>query len=139
MDEPRFSEYVPDVRDALRNHLYVLNQLYALRRRLRNCRELPDGALRPLDRIEEHLRSSLHAPGVLPDGYGLVVDEPGPGQAYDECCTDLEAEVVGEGEGPLVVVDVVRPIIRLTAEGRTYIIQRGRVVVAPQTPKGDEP
>jgi len=124
---------VRKLQEVLSNHLYTLNQVYELKRRLRNCRELSAESLRlldrPLERIEEHLSGSLYLPEGPPNGCGLIIDDP-QGESYDECRTDLEAELVGEGDGPLMVVEVVRPVIRLVVQGQTWVVQRGRVVVA---------
>jgi hypothetical protein len=126
---------VPELQEALRNQLYVLNQVYALKRRLRQC-QLPDGTIRPLERIEEHLAADLHLPGVKSNRCGLVLVDP-LGQPYDDRRTELDAEVIGAGDYPLFVVDVLKPIIRLTVEGKTYVVQRGSVTVAPQTAEGE--
>ena len=126
---------VLEIQGGLRNHLYILNQVYALKRRLRLC-QIPDGALRPLERIEEHLAANLHVPALLPDGWGLVIEDPS-GQRYDDRRTDLEAEVIGDSAAPLYIVDVIKPVIRLTSEGRTLVIQRGSVTVAPRKTEGE--
>ena len=125
---------LPNLQEGLRNHIYILNQVYELKRRLRRC-EIPDGILRPLERLEEHLRSDLHVPGVVSDGCGLQIDDPAD-EAYDERRTDLDADVIGERDGELFVIDVLKPIIRLTKGGHTQIIQRGSVVVGTKSQKG---
>ena len=127
---------IPQLQDALRNQIYVLNQLFVLKRRLGKC-QLPDGTLRPLERIEEYLSGSLHvAGGLLPDGAGLVMDDP-QGEPYDDRRTEIEADVIGAGDDPLFIVEVLKPIIRLTIGGRTFVIQRGQVVVAPRAVQGE--
>jgi len=125
---------IPNLQDGLRNHLYVLNQVYTLKRRLGRC-EIPDGTLRPLERLEEHLRSDLHAPGIELDGYGLQLDDPAD-TPYDERRTDLNAEVIGKRDGELFVIDVLKPIIRLTKGGHTLILQRGSVTVGAKRQEG---
>jgi hypothetical protein len=125
---------IPELQDVLRDHLYVLNQVFALKRRLRKC-EIPEGTLRPLERIEEYMAANLHVRDVLPDGCGLVMVDP-LGESYDDRRTELEADVIGAATGPLFIVDVLRPIIRLSIGARTYVLQRGAVTVAPETEEG---
>jgi len=115
--------------------VYILNQTYALKRRLRNC-QLPPGTLRPLERIEEHLEHNLRL-SDLPAGSGLTIDDP-LGQKYDERRSDLEAEVISDGDGPPIVVDVLKPIIRLSRGGQTDIIQRGVVTVSHRKAEENE-
>lgn len=59
---------------------------------------------------------------------GLTFEDP-QGQAFNQTRADLDATISGEGTENLYVVDVIKPIIRVSISGISQVVQRGIVVV----------
>jgi len=59
---------------------------------------------------------------------GIIYENP-EGQEFNETRTDLDASITGVGTENLIVVDVLKPIIRVGASGISTIIQKGIVIV----------
>jgi len=59
---------------------------------------------------------------------GLTFENP-LGQKFNQTRTDLEATISGEGTENLVVVDVLKPIIRMGNSNNSVVIQKGIVIV----------
>jgi hypothetical protein len=60
--------------------------------------------------------------------HGLTYENP-LGQKFNQTRTDLEATISGEGTENLVVVDVLKPIIRMGNANNSVVIQKGIVIV----------
>lgn len=101
----------------------ILNQVYEMDQKL-----VKDGdkssLLRNLEKIKDALKHD--------ENFGLVYENP-LGQPFNETRTDVEATISGQGTENLVVVEVIKPIIRLLIrEGSTEIskvVQKGVVIV----------
>jgi hypothetical protein len=100
--------------------LTAMNQLYELERKLKKHGD-PADCTRNIDRMKD-------AFGEL----GLAYEDP-MGQAFKETRTDLEASISGATTEDLVVVEVIKPIIRVRLCDGTgefsRVAQRGIVVV----------
>ena len=59
---------------------------------------------------------------------GFTFENP-LGQKFNQTRTDLEATISGEGTENLVVVDVLKPIIRMGNSNNSVVIQKGIVIV----------
>jgi len=59
---------------------------------------------------------------------GLTFEDP-QGQAFNQTRADLDATISGEGTENLFVVDVIKPIIRVSISGISQVVQKGIVVV----------
>jgi len=73
------------------------------------------------------LRSVERMKAVIGEA-GLLLVNPA-GEAYSETRTDLEASIAGPASGKLVVMDVIKPIVYSSEEGRRNLVQRGVVIV----------
>jgi hypothetical protein len=62
------------------------------------------------------------------EGQGLTFEDP-QGQAFTQTRADLEATISGEGTEDLYVVDVIKPIIRVSISGISQVVQKGIVIV----------
>jgi hypothetical protein len=51
------------------------------------------------------------------------------GQKFTETRTDLDATITGEGVEDLIVVEVIKPIIRVGNKNYSVVVQRGIVIV----------
>lgn len=59
---------------------------------------------------------------------GLTFENP-LGQKFNQTRTDLDATISGQGTEELVVVDVLKPIIRLGNSNNSVVVQKGIVIV----------
>lgn len=107
--------------------LTILNQLYELEQKLKRHDD-PANLGRNIGKMKD-----AFAEEGLPDANDmrvrLVYEDP-MGQRFKETRTDLEASIAGTGTEDLVVVEVIKPIIRVLASGGgSRIVQKGVVVV----------
>jgi len=104
--------------------LAILNQLCGIEQKLKSAGD-PAHVQRNLDRIKEACRH-------FSDEYGLEYEDP-LGQPFDETRADLEATIAGSSTNELVVVEVIKPIIRVIfrdSQGEfSRVVQKGIVVV----------
>lgn len=106
--------------------LTVVNQIYELEQKLKKPGG-PEGIQRNINRMKDAFEE-----------YGLVYEDP-MGQRCSETRTDVDMTIAGTGTDNLVVVEVIRPIVRLRNPafqgdaGR--IVQKG-IVVAESQSKG---
>lgn len=114
--------------------LTVLNQLYEIEQKLP---KLPDPSI--LRRNIDRMKDAFAEEGlpVFDVGGGschicLTYDDP-MGQSFNETRADLDATIAGTGKENLEVVEVIKPIIRVTVKGGeagfSIIVQRGIVIV----------
>lgn len=100
--------------------LVALNQLYEIEQKLKKTDDPAN-----LQRNVSKMRDAF-------EEFGLTYEDP-MGQPFKETRTDLEATISGEGTEHLVVVEVIKPIIRVVmredAGGFSKVIQKGIVVV----------
>ena len=63
-------------------------------------------------------------------GTGLIYEDP-MGQVYDDTRNDLDAHIAGTSTENLVVVDVIKPVIRVVnqQQGISHVVQKGIVTV----------
>ena len=59
---------------------------------------------------------------------GLTFENP-LGQKFNQTRADLEATISGEGTDNLIVVDVLKPIIRMGNTNNSVVVQKGIVIV----------
>lgn len=100
--------------------LTLVNSLYEVERKL-----LTHGDQGNVQRNVDRMKAALLEPG-------LVFEDP-MGQRFQETRTDLEATISGESADNLVVVEVIKPIIRIQNEGLSRVVQRGIVVVQSES------
>jgi hypothetical protein len=83
--------------------------------------------LQPQQTSTAVLRSVERMKAVIGEA-GLLLVNPA-GESYSETRTDLEASIAGPVSGKLVVMDVIKPIVYSSEEGRRNLVQRGVVIV----------
>lgn len=96
--------------------LNLLNNLYEIEKKL-SLHGDASNALRNVGKIKEALQDQ-----------GLTYEDP-MGQRFSETRTDLEATISGTGTDNLVVVEVIKPIVRVEQSGFSRVVQKGIVVV----------
>ena len=107
--------------DQLRPLLNLLNQVFEIEKKVARLDD-PGTIGRNVRRMKDMFENDLSASG------GFAYDDP-TGQPYDETRTDCEATIIGESTEGLVIVDVIKPIVRYTANGFSQIVQRAVVTV----------
>ena len=96
--------------------LGIANNVYDLERKLELFGD-PNGLGRNVARIKEYLATA-----------GIVYEDP-MGQQFKETRTDLDASISGSKTEDLYVAEVIKPIVRLSSDGFSTIVQRGIVIV----------
>lgn len=96
--------------------LSVLNNLYEIERKLAIHGD-PSNATRNLTKIKEAFETEA-----------LFYEDP-QGQPFKETRTDLEASITGAGTENLVVVEVIKPIVRMGTQEFSRVVQKGIVIV----------
>ena len=122
MNAPYNPSSSPEILFAVR----ALNHIFGLRRKLRRVVEA--GSIeRSIDALETCFRDQW----IWPDE-GLVMSDP-TGEPYSDTRNDCDASIAGESLENLVIVDTLKPIIRLVvrADGReqSIVVQKAAVVV----------
>jgi len=103
--------------------LTVLNQTFELERRLSKLDD-SDRFVRPIERLKEAFDS---------DDTQFVIEDP-INQKYEITRTDVEATITGTAHEGLVITEVLKPIIKLTRNGISRIIQKGVVIASASDP-----
>jgi hypothetical protein len=108
----------------------LLNHLYEIERKVGGLEDFKKIA-RNIERMKDIFRTEIFPAE-------LYYEDP-MGQSYDETRNDLDANISGEGTEDLVVVDVIKPIIRIgnSQQGFSKIVQKG-VVIAESKTKQEE-
>jgi len=107
-------------------YITLLNQLYEIERKLGGSEEYEKIA-RNIERMKD-----VFCYEISPENANTELFYENPmGQTYNETRNDLDAHIIGEGTENLVVVDVIKPIIRIgnRQQGLTKIVQRAMVTV----------
>lgn len=99
--------------------LDIINQVFEIERKAEKLQE-SNSIQRNLDKLKEMLETQ-----------GLIYENP-IGQNFDETRTDCNASIAGESTDNLVIVEVIKPIIRVKQNNMTQIIQKAVVVVQSQ-------
>ena len=96
--------------------LLIINQLFEMENKVNKLTE-NNSLQRNIDKIKNQLTEM-----------GLTFENP-IGQKFDETRTDCEASIAGEGTENLEIVEVLKPIVRLSQDGISAIAQKGIVIV----------
>lgn len=107
-------------------YITLLNQLFEIERKLGGSEEYEKIA-RNIERMKDVFCSEISPQNSNTE---LFYENP-MGHTYDETRNDLDAHIIGEGTENLVVIDVIKPIIRVgnRQQGLTKVVQRAMVTV----------
>jgi len=107
-------------------YITLLNQLFEIERKLGESEEYEKIA-RNIERMKDVFCSEISPQDANTE---LFYENP-MGQTYNETRNDLDAHIIGEGTENLIVVDVIKPIIRIgnRQQGLTKVVQRAMVTV----------
>jgi hypothetical protein len=103
--------------------LQTLNNVYDMERKL-GLHGDPANLRRNIERIKEAFELEK-----------VFYDDP-MGQPFNETRTDLEASITGTGADDLIVVEVIKPVVRVGERAFSRVVQKGIVVV--QSKSGGE-
>ena len=104
----------------VKTQILILNQIFEIEKKVEKLQE-KNSIKRNIDKLKSIYEE-------FNDEVSFIVENP-MGQKCDETRTDLEMMIAGESPDNLVVVDVIKPIIRIKQNNIPLIIQRGVVVV----------
>lgn len=105
----------------LKKYLFLLNQIFEMEKKVEKLQE-KNSIQRNLNKLKSFFEEEFI------EGVSLMIENP-INQKYDETRTDVEAMIAGESAENLVIVDVIKPIIRIKQNNRIQIIQKGVVIV----------
>ncbi len=97
----------------------IINQLFSLEIRTRSLSDA-DFYQRRFDRIRD----------LLKDNHFYVHDPLG--ETYEYTRTDCDVILQGESHPPLIIVEVIKPIIYLTNDDSRRLLQAGVVIIQGQ-------
>lgn len=99
--------------------MVVLNQVFDIEKRLASIDDR-DKLSRPLEKIKTAFDS---------DEMQFLIDDP-IAQKYDITRTDVETTIVGNSHDNLKIIEVFKPIIKITSNGVSRVIQKGVVIAS---------
>lgn len=106
------------------NYIALVNQVFEIERKISKLSESST-----VSRNIEKIRTLLSEAGI-------TYHDP-TGEIYNDTRTDCEAQVLSEGHGKKVIIETIKPIIRLSIDGFTRIIQKAIVLVV-DNPESEE-
>lgn len=101
--------------------LTVLNNLYEIERKLAIHGD-PGNASRNIEKMKDAFAEQM-----------LFYEDP-MGEPFKETRTDLEASISGAETENLVVVEVIKPVIRVGEAAFSRVVQKGIVMVQSEAP-----
>ena len=111
--------------------LDIINQIFEIERKVEKLEET-NSIQRNVAKLKEIMESQVST--LFANEIGFIYENP-IGQVYDETRTDCNASIAGENTEDLIIIEVIKPIIRLKQSDLiqqndiTRIVQKGVVVV----------
>jgi hypothetical protein len=106
---------------AVKNQIFILNQIFEIENKLSKL-EVSHSINRNIDKLKSFYEDNFD------DNTSFIIENP-KGENYNETRTDVEANIVGNSTDNLIIIDVIKPIIRIKQDGVNQIIQKGIVIV----------
>ncbi len=107
----------------LRPYIFLINQIFEIENKANKLEEK-----NTIERNIKKLKSYFEEEAFL------FFDDP-TGEKYSETRTDVEANISGDETEDLIIVDVVKPIIRIQQGKTNQVVQKGIVIV--ESKKGE--
>ena len=105
-------------------YLDLMDQVFEIEKKVQNISE-SNSIIRNVNRFKE-IFEQLETDG------GLFYHNP-IGEPYNETRTDLEASISGESADNLFITEVIKPAVRYSKSGITYLVRKGIVVVTSKS------
>jgi hypothetical protein len=112
----------------LKPTIFVLNQIFEIEKKVKKLEE-KNSINRNIKKIKDFFINDMS------ESVSLIIDDP-TGEKYSETRTDVEANISGNQTEDLIIVDVVKPIIRIQQGKTSQVVQKGIVIV--ESKKGEE-
>jgi len=106
---------------AVKNQIFILNQIFEIENKLSKL-NITHTINRNIDKLKSFYEDSFD------DNISFMIENP-KGEDYNETRTDIEANIIGDSTNNLIIVDIIKPIIRIKQGGINQIIQKGIVIV----------
>jgi hypothetical protein len=101
-------------------YIDLLDQIFEIERKVINSED-SIGFERNINRIKDLMLN-------IEVDKGLYYQDP-LGESFNETRTDVDARIVGESTNDLVIIEVIKPILRLREGQTTVVIRKGVVIV----------
>ncbi|WP_291727852.1 hypothetical protein [Bernardetia sp.] len=101
----------------------MLNQVFEIEKKLEKVQE-QNSISRNLSKLKSLFENQVYGDNET----GLVIHNP-LGEEYNPTRLDCEANITGESTENLVIIEVIKPIIRLKKGSITQIVQKAVVIV----------
>ena len=105
----------------LKQQIQILNQIFEIEKKTLKLNE-KNSITRNINKLKDIFENDLEK------NLSFIIENP-INQEYKETRTDVEANISGESTENLIIVDVIKPIIRLKQDTNNQIIQKGIVIV----------
>ena len=106
---------------TVKNHIFILNQIFEIENKLSKL-NITHTINRNIDKLKSFYEDNFD------DNTSFIIENP-KGEDYNATRTDIEANIIGDSTDNLIIVDVIKPIIRIKQGGINQIIQKGIVIV----------
>lgn len=106
---------------AVKNQIFILNQIFEIENKLSKL-DISHTINRNIDKLKSFYEDSFDA------NISFIIENP-KSEYYNETRTDVEANIVGDSVENLIIVDVIKPIIRVKQGNTNQIVQQGIVIV----------
>jgi hypothetical protein len=105
----------------IKNQVFILNQIFEIENKVSKL-EGSHSINRNIDKLKSFYEENFD------DNISFIIENP-KGENYDQTRTDVEASIVGDSTDNLIIIDVIKPIIRIKQGNINQIIQKGIVIV----------
>lgn len=99
--------------------MVILNQVFEIEKKL-TLADDHEKITRPLEKIKTAFDS---------DEMQFIIEDP-TGQKYDITRTDVETTIVGTSHENLKIIEVFKPIVKITSHGVSRVVQKGVVIAS---------
>lgn len=104
-----------------KQQIQILNQIFEIEKKTLKLNE-KNSINRNINKLKDIFENDLD------EKISFIIENP-INQNYKETRTDVEANISGDSTENLIIVDVIKPIIRLKQDENSQIIQKGIVIV----------
>jgi len=105
----------------VKKYLFILNQIFEIEKKVNRLEER-NSINRNTKKLMEFFEESMS------DYISFIVENP-IDESYNETRTDVEASISGNESENLIIVEVIKPIIRIKSGKLNQIVQKAIVIV----------
>jgi len=108
-------------KQELKKQIQLLNQLFEIEKKVTKLNE-KNSINRNINKLKDFFKNDFNG------NFSLIIENP-IDESYRETRTDVEASISGDSVEDLIIIEVIKPIIRLKHGINNQIIQKGIVIV----------